>query len=250
MTSPANHLGDKAPHAGWFSTTHWSVVLDAADSTAPGGQEALEQLCRTYWSPLYAYVRQRGYAPEDAQDLTQAFFARFLERKTVQLARRERGKFRSFLLTSLKHFLANEWERARAEKRGGGQTLISWDAPSVEERYPLEASPELTPDKVFERRWALTLFQSALARLREESVAEGKADHFETLKAFLTDQPAEGDYAAVAARLNMTPGAVPMAVHRLRKRYGQVVREEIAHTVASDAEVQDELRYLVTLVTG
>src|SRR5215471_13678151 len=238
MTRPADHSGGKAPHDGWFSTTHWSVVLDAADSAAPGGWEALEQLCRTYWSPLYTYVRQRGYPPEDAQDLTQAFFARFLERKTVQLARRERGKFRSFLLTSFKHFLAHEWERACAEKRGGGQTFISWDAPSSEERCQLEAAPELTPDKVFERRWALILFQRALARLREESVTEGRGDQFETLKTFLTDQPAEGDYAAVAARLNMTTGEVSIDVHRLRRRYGEIVREEIAHTVASSAEVQ------------
>ena len=234
----------------WFATTHWSVVMAAGATASPRAAEALEQLCRTYWYPLYAYVRRQGQGVEDARDLTQAFFAHFLARNQFRHADPERGKFRSFLLTSLKYFLAHEWERTRAAKRGGKHTFISTEVLDAESRYKQEPASDLTPDKVFEQRWALTLFQKALGRLRDEYTTEGKTQHFEELKNFLTEPPAEGAYAAVAARLGLSNNAVATAVRRLRQQYGELVREEIAHTVARPEEVQDELRYLIGLVSG
>src|ERR1043166_7510610 len=178
----------------WFATTHWSVVLSAADAAAPGAQEALEKLCRVYWHPLYSYVRLLGHNAEDAQDLTQAFFARFLEKNIVQLARQERGKFRSFLLTSLKNFLANEWERARTSKRGGQHVHLSWDQTSAENQFEREHSSGSSPEEIFDRRWALALFQQALTRLRQEYASAGKGEQFEQLKGFLSDAPEDGGY--------------------------------------------------------
>jgi len=233
----------------WFATTHWSVVLAASDPRSTRSAEALENLCRNYWFPLYAYVRRRGYNAEDAQDLTQEFFARFLEKNGVSHARRERGRFRSFLLTSLQNFLGHEWESARAQKRGGGQRPVVWDEQFAERCYALETASRLSPDKVFEQRWALALFQQALAQLRKEFIEAGKGGHFTELKAFLTEAAEEGDYADVAARLNMTAGTVSVAVHRMRQRYRQLVREEIAHTVPTAADVDDELRYLIGLLS-
>jgi RNA polymerase sigma factor (sigma-70 family) len=246
-SQPADGFGRAG---GVFATTHWSVVLAAGSEDSPLAAEALEELCRSYWYPLYAYVRRRGWNPEDAQDLTQEFFTRFLERKSLQLARRERGRFRTFLLSSLANFLAHEWERARAQKRGGGWVPITWDEASAESRYLLEAPADLTADKVFEQRWALALFQRALERLQKESAAAGKAEQFERLKAFLQTEAGEGGYAALAERLGLSPGAVAVAVHRLRQRYGQLVREEVAHTVTHPAEVEDEVRHLIGLMTG
>jgi RNA polymerase sigma-70 factor (ECF subfamily) len=242
------HQEHKPQAAQWFATTHWSVVLAAGHDSSPGAQEALEKLCSAYWYPLYAYVRRQGRSPEDAQDLTQAFFAKLLEKKSLRHAQKERGRFRTFLLTSLKHFLSHEWERAQSAKRGGGRIHLSWDQTSAEERYRFEPVSDLTPDKVFEQRYAMTLFQDALVRLRDESVASGNSDRFEQLKGFLTDEPAEGAYKTVAERLGMSPDSVAVAVHRLRQRYGELVREGIAQTVASAAEVQEELRYLIGLV--
>jgi len=233
-----------------FRTTHWSVVLTAGDAASPQSAKALEKLCRAYLLPLYAYVRRSGRSPEDAQDLTQAFFERFLENKAVSLADRQRGRFRTFLLTSLQNFLSNEWRRSCAEKRGGGRPLLAWDELSPETNYQPETATELTPDKVFDQRWALTLFQQALARLREEFAAAGKGGQFECLKDYLSAEAGEGAYAEMAARLGMSRSAVAVAVHRLRQRYGQLVRDEIAHTVASPAEVEEELRYLIKLVSG
>jgi len=248
MPSPGDQESQTPPKEKWFATTHWSVVLTAGHDSAPGAQEALEKLCRTYWYPLYAHVRRLGHSPEDAQDLTQAFFAKLLEKKSLRHAQKERGRFRTFLLTSLKNFVSHEWERAQTAKRGGGSTHLSWDQTSAEERYRLEPASDLTPDKVFEQRWAMTLFQEALARLREESVAAGKSDRFEQLKGFLTEEPAEGAYKAVAGRLGMSSDSVAVSVHRLRQRYGELVREAIAQTVATAAEMQEELRYLIGLV--
>jgi len=236
--------------AQWFTTTHWSVVLTAGDDSSPKAQEALEQLCRTYWYPLYAYVRRKGYGPEDAQDLTQEFFARFLEKNCLSRADRTRGRFRSFLLTSLQNFLVKEWQRARAEKRGGGQTFIRWDEQAPESRYQLEAASDLTPDKIFEQRWASALFQQALGRLRQEFTAARKAEQFDQLKGFLSGESGEGAYAGVAEKAGMTSGAVAVAVHRLRQRYGQLVREEIANTVTNPAEIEEEMRYLIALMSG
>jgi RNA polymerase sigma-70 factor (ECF subfamily) len=232
----------------WFATTHWSVVLAAGHDSSPGAQEALEKLCSAYWYPLYAYVRRQGRSPEDAQDLTQAFFAKLLKKNSLRHAQKERGRFRTFLLTSLKHFLSNEWKRAQSAKRGGGRIHLSWDQTSAEERYQLEPVLDLTPDKVFEQRYALTLFQQALISLREESVVEGKSDRFEQLKGFLTDEPAAGAYKAAAERLGMSSDAVAVSVHRLRQRYAELVREGIAQTVDGPAEVQEELRYLIGLI--
>jgi RNA polymerase sigma-70 factor (ECF subfamily) len=232
----------------WFATTHWSVVLAAGHDSSPGAQEALEKLCSAYWYPLYAYVRRQGRSPEDSQDLTQAFFAKLLEKKSLRHAQKERGRFRTFLLTSLKNFLSHEWEKAQSEKRGGGRIHLSWDQTTAEDRYQLEPVSDLTPEKVFEQRYALTVFQQALNRLREESVTEGKSDRFDQLKGFLTDEPGPGAYKAVAERLGMSPESVAVLVHRLRQRYAELVREGIAHTVGSPAEVQEELRYLIGLV--
>ena len=248
MVGKASHPEIGSTGASPFHTTHWSVVLAAGRDSSADARKALDQLCRVYWYPLYAYVRRSGHSPADAQDLTQEFFAHFLEKQHFRHADPQRGKFRNFLLTSLRNFLAHEWERSKAAKRGGGHIHISWDQTSAEDRYGLEAVSELTPDKVFEQRWALALFQQALLRLRDECAADGKADLFAHLKGFLSDKPEEGAYAEAANALKMSTGAVTVAVHRLRQRYGELVREEIAHTVADPAEVQEELRYLVTLV--
>ncbi|HEY5913990.1 MAG TPA: sigma-70 family RNA polymerase sigma factor [Verrucomicrobiae bacterium] len=251
MLSPGSLQADRFGNAGAaFATTHWSVVLAAGDSGSPRAAEALEQLCRTYWHPLYAYVRRQGRSPEDAQDLTQEFFARFLEKNYFSRAERQRGRFRTFLLTSLQHFLAHEWERTRAEKRGGGRTPLPWDEATAETRYQLEEPGGLTADGVFEKGWAFALFQRALARMQQEYATAGKADQFEQLKPYLQTEAGQRGYAAVAERLETSPGAVAVAIHRLRQRYGQLVREEVAHTVTSPSEVEEEVRYLIGLMTG
>ena len=248
MESSGDKESRAAPKERWFTTTDWSVVLAAGHDSSPGAHEALEKLCCTYWYPLYAHVRRLGLSPEDSQDLTQAFFAKVLEKKSLRHAQKERGRFRTFLLTSLNNFVSHEWERAQAGKRGGGSIHISWDQTSAEERYRLEPVSDLTPDKVFEQRWAMTLFQDALVRLREESRTAGKSDRFEQLKGFLTGEPAHGSYKALAERLGTSAEAIAVSVHRLRQRYGELVREAIAQTVTSPAEVQEELRYLVGLM--
>jgi len=232
----------------WFATTHWSVVLKAGDNNSPDSAEALEKLCRTYWHPLYAFVRRKGHSPEDAQDLTQEFFAQFLEKNALRHARRERGRFRSFLLTSFQNFLSHEWESARAQKRGGGKRPVVWDEALAERYYDVEAASHLSPDRVYEQRWALTIFQQALSELRREFEAAGKAQQFKELKRFLTERADDGDYAAVASRLGTSPGAVSTGICRMRERYTALVREEIAHTVAIPADIEDELRYLIALL--
>jgi RNA polymerase sigma factor (sigma-70 family) len=231
-----------------FQTTHWSVVVSAGQQASPQAAESLEKLCRAYWFPLYAYARQRGHTPEDAQDLTQAFFLRLLQKQYLAHADRDKGRFRSFLLTALNHFLTNDWRRAEAVKRGSGQPPISLDDTRAEDRYALEPLSDLTPERLYERHWALTLLDQALARLRAESAAAGQTRQFNRLKGFLTTQAAESSYAAVAAELGMTSGAVGKLIYRLRHRYRELVREEIAHTVASPAEVEDEIRWLFRAV--
>jgi RNA polymerase sigma-70 factor (ECF subfamily) len=225
------------------------VVLAAGHSTAPGAQEALETLCRSYWYPLYVYVRRQGCDVHEAQDLTQEFFTRLLQKRDLETVRRENGRFRSFLLVSLKHFLINEWERARAAKRGGGRALIPLDELLAEERYAREPCDLLTPDKLFERRWALTLLAQAFARLREESASSGKAREFDHLKVFLSTPTGAGAYDAVAAELEMPVATVGVKVHRLRQRYGELIRAEIAHTVASPAEIEEEIGHLFNAVS-
>jgi RNA polymerase sigma-70 factor (ECF subfamily) len=229
---------------GRFATTRWSVVAAAGGT---GGEAeagaALETLCRTYWYPLYAYVRRKGRGPDDAADLVQGFFVSLLERHGVAAADRGRGRFRTFLLASLDHYVANEWRRAAAQKRGGGAVVVGLDFSDGERRYGLEPSHDLTPDRVFERRWALALIDAAMSRLRAEYESRGRGNVYEALSDLIGGDGAEG-YAGVGRRLGMTEAAVKVAVHRLRKRCRELLREEVGQTVASEAEVDDELRHL------
>lgn len=226
-----------------FVTTHWSVVLTAGRNDTTRARHALARLCQAYWYPLYAYVRRLGHSPHDAQDLTQEFFARLLGKNYLADADESRGRFRSFLLAALKHFLANEWDRASAKKRGGGLP-ISINLDETETSYGFEPADQTTAEKIFERRWALTLLAQVLRRLREEHVRDGREKLFEELKPTLTEASRTVRYAEIAARLGTSEGAVKVAVHRLRQRYREVLRAEIADTVASPAEVEDELRNL------
>ena len=227
-----------------FVTTHWSVVLAAKQSDSSQAAAALEKLCRTYWYPLYAFLRRKGRSPHDAQDLTQAFFAHLFARSFLENVGPQKGKFRSFLLAALQHFISDEWDKARAAKRGGGQMFISIDDHNAEELYLLEPDASAPAERVFERRWALTLLAQALARLREEFVAAGRTREFDHLKVFLSTLTSDGAYDSVAANLGLAADAVAVKVHRLRQRYGELIRAEIAHTVASPADIEEELRHL------
>jgi RNA polymerase sigma-70 factor (ECF subfamily) len=225
-----------------FATTHWSLVLHARGDTS-SARTALASLCEAYWYPLYAFVRRQGHHPHDAQDLTQEFFARLLEKDWLQAVERDRGRFRSFLLASMKHFLANEWDRAHALKRGGRITQLHLDDDTAEARYRHEpADPAATAEQLYDRRWAHALLDRVLARLREEMVAGGKETQFDALKFCLTGD--KSAYVEVARELGMSEGAVKVAVHRLRERYRALIRSEIAQTVADPTEVDDELRQL------
>ena len=231
-----------------FNTTHWSLVdaaqSDEASRTRAG--KALEELCRAYWYPLYAFVRNRGYSPADAQDLTQSFFARFIETGGFASADRERGRFRTYLLGAMKHFLANEWHRARTQKRGGGLNFLEWDALEPEARYALEPAQSSDPDMNYDREWALEMIARAKKKLRQESEADGKGDVFEMLKKSLTgDEPSRSE---TAAQLGMSESALKAAVHRLRQRYRELLRGEIAETVSTRTEIDDEMRYLVEIL--
>ena len=234
--------------AATFATTHWSVVLAAGQSTDAQASEALEQLCRTYWYPLYAYVRREGSSAADAQDLTQEFFARLLEKHYLAQAAPQKGKFRSFLLAALRHFLSDQRDRARAVKRGGGADCLSLDAQSAEERYRTEPVDRMDAEKIYERRWAMTLLEQALARLRDENVAAGKTELFERLRDFVAGE-SDVSCGEAAAQLALTESAVKSALHRLRQRYRELVREEIAHTVADPAEIDTELRHLIAVMS-
>lgn len=231
-----------------FRTTHWSVVLQARGRESAQSAEALEELCRTYWYPIFGYIRSRGYSAEDAQDLAQAFFERFLEKKYLESVNAERGKFRSFLLASLNHFLSNEWDRARAQKRGGGKVIESLDEEDAEGRYLLEPVEEQTPESVFERNWAETVLAEVLKRLRDECNEGGRSERFEALKGFLADPKGEMSFAEAAARLAVTEAAVKSFVKRLRVRYRELFREELAKTVEDPAQIEEELRHLVAIL--
>jgi RNA polymerase sigma-70 factor (ECF subfamily) len=234
---------------GRFRTTRWSVVLAARGSDQPQARDAMATLCGVYWYPLYAFVRSRGTRPEEAEDLTQAFFAHLLEKDALRQVDPSKGRFRSFLLASFRNFLSDEWTRQRAEKRGGGVAPVSLDAQAVEERYALEPAHDLTPERIFERQWALTVIEQALARLQERYVRSGKQDHFETLKVFLAERrPAP--HADIARRLGLSELAVKVAVHRFRKRFRDALREEIAQTVAAEQDVDAELRSLQAALDG
>ena len=228
-----------------FVTTHWSVVLAAKQEPSAEADAALERLCRTYWWPLYAFVRRRGYEVHDAQDLTQEFFARLLAKDFLRAVDRSKGKFRSFLLAALEHFLAKEWRRANAQKRGGQFTFVSTDAESAEQQYLQVPASNLSAEQLFEQQWATTLLNQALARLREEFVAAGKEALFENTKSFLTGEKQAQSYAELAARQETTEAALKMAVSRMRQRYGELLRAEIANTVTRPEEVDEELRALM-----
>jgi DNA-directed RNA polymerase specialized sigma24 family protein len=231
-----------------FATTHWSVVLSATNDESPEAAAALERLCQTYWYPLYAYARRDGYDPQDAQDLTQGFFACLLARHSLKGVEPDKGKFRSFLLAALRHFLSGQRERARAVKRGGLVEILSLDAQKAEDRYRLEPVERLDAEKIYERRWAMTLLEQALARLREESAAAGKAELFERLRRYVAGD-SEATWGEAAGELGLSEGAMKAAVHRLRARYRALLRDEIAHTVADPAEVEAEVRYLIRVIS-
>jgi RNA polymerase sigma-70 factor (ECF subfamily) len=216
----------------------------------PQRSEALEKLCRTYWYPLYAYVRRRGFGPEDAQDLTQEFFARLLQKNYPAQADRAKGKFRSFLLLTLNHFLADEFDRSTSRKRGGKQVFISLDHEAAEGRYCREPADELSPEKLFERRWAQSILENALNRLRQEYEAESKPDTYAVLKAFEPGEQFTPSYSEAAARLGISESALKSKIHRLRQRHRELVREEIAQTVCTSSEVDEELRYLLAMLSS
>jgi RNA polymerase sigma-70 factor (ECF subfamily) len=234
----------------WFTTTHWSQVLSARDPGSPQAAEALEKLCRTYRGPLYSYIRRENYSPEDAEDLTQSFLARLLEKNHLARLHHREGKFRSFLLTLLKNFLADERDKARAQKRGGGQKPVFLDALSEEERYSVEPQDGTPREMLFDIQWANTILDQAYRRLREEYRQARNEELFDALKDFhsATDGPASA-YAALAAKLGMTESAIAAAIHRLRKRHSRILREEVAQTVASPDELDDEIRYLIQVVS-
>lgn len=237
-----------APGPRQFVTTQWSLVAAARldEASQLRAQQALETLCRTYWYPLYAFVRSRGYSSADAQDLTQAFFARIIERGGFKGADPELGRFRSYLLGAMKHFLANEWHRGRAQKRGGGVAFLELDALDPEARYAVAAASTADPDAAFDREWAQASVARAMDRLHEESESGGKGPLFESLKGSLAGE--EPSRSETAARLGMTEGAVKVAVHRLRQRFRELLRTEVAETVADPAEIEDEMRYLVDVL--
>ena len=247
MRAKNSRSGPEA-NGGTFATTLWSVVAAAGDASAAAAQSALEQLCRSYWYPLYAHVRRRGYSREDAEDLTQAFFARLLKHGSLSAADPSRGRFRCFLLAGLNHFLANEWNKARAEKRGGDRSHLSFDTASAEQLYDREGDHELNPEELYERSWALQFLDHVRARLREMYAGEGKADRYEALERFLPGEEDPPSYAQAAAQLGVPEGTLKADVHRLKRKYGELLREEVAHTVACPEQIDDELRYLIQVL--
>jgi RNA polymerase sigma-70 factor (ECF subfamily) len=245
----SNAAGSKPnPSAAVFATTKWTRVLLARHPESIEAREALGELCQTYWYPLYAFIRRSGYSREDAQDVAQDFFARLLSQEWLAQVDRRKGRFRSFLLVALKHFLANEWDKKRALKRGGGQQFISFDGAGLEARYELEPSHLDSPDRMFERRWAILLLDKALARLEQAHLEEGKTLVFETLRDYLTGDRHSIRYAEVATRLGVTLGALKVMVHRFRRRYREVLREEVGETVAEPGQIEDEMRYLLEVL--
>lgn len=234
--------------AQWFATTQWTAVLTAGDHSSPNAQQALQQLCTAYWYPLYAYVRRQGHSVEDAQDLTQEFFARFLEHNCLGKADPDRGRFRTFLLSSLKNFLNNGWKKANCAKRGGGQKLISLDEEMAESRLSAEPAVAQTPDSFYDRGWAAIILERALAALRAEQGQLAKLDQFEGFKVFIWGEKNALSYGEIAKQTGMTEGAAKVEVHRLRRRFGELVRTEIAQTVETAEEAREELRYLLSVI--
>ncbi len=248
--STENPTPKPASTGGIFATTHWTVVLAAGRGDSPQADIALEELCRTYWYPLYAYVRRHGHSREDAEDLTQGFFARLLEKHYLEGITSDGGKFRSFLLVALKRFLANEWDRANRQKRGGGEKPLSLDWQDAETLYQIALADNLSPDKLYDRAWAVVVLERVITRLRDENGADGKAGLYEQLKPFLMMGRSEMPYAQAAAALKMTEGGVRVAVHRLRRRYRELLREEIAQTLANPAQADEEMQALFSALAG
>jgi RNA polymerase sigma factor (sigma-70 family) len=247
---PIPHDSVSAPSgAAQFPATLWSVVLLAGSAPSSESEKAIERLCQLYWYPVYAWLRRRGCAPHDAQDLTQGFFVDLIERHKLGHVRREKGRFRSFLRVCLQNYLADERDKARTIKRGGNQTLLSLDAAAAESRYSMEPRDPLDPEKIFERRWALMLLERVLARLEAEWQGRQKGEHFERLRVYLLGDPSADSYAEVAACLGMSEGAVKVAVLRLRQRYRELFRETVAETVANEAEVEDEIRHIFSILS-
>src|SRR5438876_1389362 len=240
-TTPGQH----GPAA--FTTTHWSVVLEA-QGESPAAQEALEKLCRTYWRPIYSFVRREGFQPAEAEDITQGFFAQLLERRSLSAVRKEKGRLRSYLLGGLKYFLADEQRRAMAIKRGKGQRLVPLEELRADERIEMEPVDPVTPEMIYERRWALTVLERVLSRLKDEYRAVGNAALFDSLKHLLPDEPGAPSQAEIAAQLGMTENAIRQAFYRFRQRYQSLLREEIAHTVATPGDIEDELRHLIAVI--
>ena len=250
MSSPPHRVEPSANVGGQFTTTHWSVVLAAGQTNAPQGVEALEKLCRTYWRPLYLFVRSSGYDEETAKDLTQGFFERLLEKGYVKEADSARGRFRSFLLGALKHFLANEWDRARTLKRGGRCRFVPLETSVLEAELRPGTHGDLNPEQLFERRWATALLEQAQQRLEAEQVVGGKAALFSALEVYLTGDRERPPYAAAASQLGMSVEAVRKAVERLRQRYGELLRQAVAQTVGTPEEIESELRHLRAVLSG
>lgn len=242
------HTMDTLPGPSQFPATRWSLVVAAGDPHRKEARSALVSLCESYWYPLYAYLRRRGYSSDQAQDLTQEFFVRMIEGRYLDRAEPEKGRFRAFLLTSLKFFVADEDDRRRARKRGGGM-VVPLEFSSGEERYQREPAHDETPERIYERRWALSVLDRVVEKLRNEFVQHGRPDHFERLKVFLLGQ-SDAPYGALAQELNTSEGALKVAIHRLRKRYRELFRQEIADTVADPAAVESELRHLAAVLTG
>jgi len=238
-------VGGSGPVA--FSTTHWSVVLEA-QGESPAAQEALEKLCRMYWRPIYGFVRRQGIRPEEAEDLTQGFFAQLLERRSLSAVRKEKGRLRSYLLGALKYFLADEQRRAMAVKRGKGLRLIPLEKLRTDEGIEMEPADPVTAETIYERRWALTVLEHVLSRLKDEYRTAGNAALFDSLKELLPDEPGAPSQAEIAAQLGMTENAVRQAFYRFRQRYQSLLREEIAHTVATPGDIEDELRHLIAVL--
>jgi RNA polymerase sigma-70 factor (ECF subfamily) len=247
VTSPTGVSGIAQDGRVAFTTTHWSVVLEA-QGESPAAQEALEKLCRVYWRPIYRFVRRQGARPEEAQDLTQGFFALLLERRDLRTVRKEKGRLRSYLLTALKHFLADERRRAMAIKRGKGERLIPLEQLRAEEQSGMEPADPLTAERIYERRWASTLLDRVLSRLEDKYRTRGNAALFDSFNQLLADEPGSPSQADIAAQLGMTENAVSQAFHRFRQSYQSLLREEIAHTVATPSDIEDELRYLIAVI--
>jgi RNA polymerase sigma-70 factor (ECF subfamily) len=242
--------GDPSTNDAAFQTTHWTVVMAARDRTSGAAEEALASLCQSYWYPLYAFVRRQGTSPEDAQDLTQEFFRSFLERDSLVNVSRAAGRFRSFLLACLKHFLSHERQRARAERRGGGRTAVSLEATTAEARYRMEPPDHSTPEVLFDRRWAWAVLDRTLEDLRLEYTRREQGDLFEDLTGFLPGGKGRASRAELAGRRGVSANAVDVAIHRLRNRFGALLRQRVSQTVAGETEVDEEIRYLMSVLGG